>query len=201
MVALNPSGSFVFPGLSFPGYGSGRVYGPTIRGTTTTASAIVADKLYFVPFWVRASYSFSAVRIEQTGAGTTGNVRLGVYAVGSSGYPSALQQDCGTVACPASTGTRTVTTTIALTPGRFWLAAVFDAAVNVNVMQTSTGTASGPINVYQDFLDLGTTYVTDLGADMGRWPRSAHAYAALPNPAPSFEAGGTNIAPVIALVG
>lgn len=200
MPSLNPAGSLVFPSLTHPGYGSGRRYGPTIRGTTHTASAIVADKLYFIPFWCMVAKSFTAISIEQTGAGTTGNVRLGLYQ-DSTGHPGALQQDCGTVACPASTGVRTVTTTIALTPGRFWLAAVFDAAVNVDVAQTSTGTASGPNNVYLDFLDLGSTYTTDLSAGMNVWPRSAHAYAALPNPAPAFEAGGTNICPVIALTG
>lgn len=197
MPSLNPGGSLVFPGLTFPGYGSGRRYLPTIRGTTSANSPIVANKLYYVPFICRATYSFTAISIEQTGAGTTGNARLGIYN-DSSGHPGSLKQDCGTVSCPASTGVRTVTTTIALSPARYWLAAVFDAAVDVLVLQTSTGPTSGPNNVWLDFLDLGTTYLTDLN-NPNRWPRSSHTYGALPDPCPSFESGGTNIAPVIAL--
>lgn len=194
-------GSWARPAIAHPGYGAGRMYGPTRRGTTHTPSAIVANKLYYQPFFCESTHTFTKIGIEQTGSGTTGNARLGVFADGT-GHPGALGQDCGAVSLPGSTGMRLITVSIPLVRGLNWLAVVFDAACEVHVAQSSTGPTSGPANVYEDAQLLGSTDVSGLGAaQFGAFPRSSHTYGALPGTAPAFEAGGTNIAPVICLIG
>ncbi len=186
---INPGGSFSVAGAPFPGYGSGRYYGPTVPGLTGASRALTANKIYAMPFFIKQTQTFAGISVYQDNVSPTGNIRLGVYN-DSSGAPATKNTDAGTVAFPGSTGIRTVTASIALTAGTwYWLVAVADAALSVsgwgyipsegflNYSQADRGIIASAITI----LDGVTTY-------QGWLPiRGAHVYAALPSSFPTPE--------------
>lgn len=191
------------PNGIFPGYGSAQYFLPT-GIAESAARTLTANRLYGMPFFCKATKSFTAISVYQSGAGTTGNIRLGIYA-DSSGLPGSLVQDCGAVAFPGSTGFRTVTTTISLNGGTwYWLAGVADAALIVagwgNIV---TGAPVGDM-VADHGLSTAAASTLDFSTNLdGYLPiYAAFTYGVLSgaNPFPTY-AGYTGSAPIIALKG
>ena len=205
MADLNPSGAFSFAPATFPGYNSACYYPPSVQGASTLQRTLTANLVFAMPFFCRQSYTFSGLSVFQDGAGTTGNMRLGIYN-DSTGLPGSLKQDVGAVAFPGSTGWRTVTATITLNPGWYWAANVADAAL------VTIGPDLGS-NVTQQSVTLGEVLDSGLSTVIGGSPdwassvigigalRATLAYGALPDPFGTLEAYDYNVPPLLFLAG
>lgn len=182
MVSLNPgSVNLLAGGAPSQAYSSGGLYPPNTGIHAPASGAISANILCAIPFFARRTHAFSGMSIYQNGAGTTGNIRLGVYA-NTGGRPAALFQDVGAVACPASTGWRTVSATVNLVSGTwYWLAAVGDAAVVC--YRVNTASSAENYRVAQEF---GATSLLPPTLDLFAGFVGSHAYAALPDPFPTI---------------
>lgn len=151
---------------------AGRLYGTPVALGGLTTVAIAANTLYAVPFKVEQRVTLVVIGVEITSA-TAGNFRLGIYN-DSNGVPGSLKHDAGAVAMGAAAGFKSITISVTLDPGWYWLAAVADAA--------PTCRASNATNARHDlgFASGTATTVAIL------WS-VAFTYAALPDP---FTGGG-----------
>lgn len=206
MPSLNAFGaSYRTPGAPHPGYGSAQRY-PCIAGPSfTKANTMAANKCYATRFRIHSPKSFTGIAAYQNSAATTGNMRMGIYN-DSTGLPGTLQQDVGAVAFPASTGWRTVSTTVALNPGWYWAACVADAAL------ITIGPDLGS-NVTQQAITIGEVLDSGLSTVIGGSPdwsssvvgigalRATLSYGALPTPFGTLEAYDYNVPPLLFLVG
>ncbi len=203
MADLNPSGAFSFAPATFPGYNSACYYPPSVQGASTLQRTLTANLVFAMPFFCRQSYTFSGLSVFQDGAGTTGNMRLGIYN-DSSGLPGTLKTDAGTVAFPGSTGIRTVATSLSLVQGNwYWLAGVADAAL---VVMGWAAVASGEPQIINSVADHGlaaaaVTTLDFVSGYAGMTPlKGSLTYGALPTPFPTLTGYGTS-APMIFLKG
>lgn len=190
---IHSSTSFAVPGANAPNYGAVQRYPCFMPPTATSGKTMTANKLYGMRFYVRETYSFSAIEAYQNNSGTTGNMRLGIYA-DSNGLPGSLVQDAGAVSWPASTGWRSVTTTIALTGGTwYWAACVADAALQT-IGPNVTGSNVEESMVIRGAYDTGLSTVINSspnwsGNGFGCAPlRATLSYGALPTPFSTLEA-------------
>lgn len=159
------------------GYVSGSYYygGSGILGTSTLA--VAANTLYAVPLNIAFLATFTALCVEVT-TGAVGNVRMGIYR-NSGAYPSALVLDGGTATTDAI-AFKEIAISQQLTPGQYWLAAVFDATPTCRRKGISTGQAVAPM--------LGIDQTADTSGDVDDCVTVAFTYAALPA---TFTGGGT----------
>lgn len=158
------------------GYVSGNYYygGVGTFGTNTFTAA--ANQLYAVPIDVAFSVTLAAICIEVTTL-AAGNVRMGVYR-NSGAYPSTLVVDAGT-ADTGTTGFKEIVTTQVLTPGKYWLASVFDATPTLRRLSGLANPSS---------IQLGANQEADSVGDVRGRVIVAHTYGALPDP---FTGSGT----------
>jgi hypothetical protein len=194
--------SFVQPGATVQPYATGVHYPPTIGRFNIANAGPTADRLVAAPFFCRESRAFAGMALYQHSAATTGNIRYGIY-TNTGARPVALFQDVGAVAFPASTGWRTVSTTINLVAGTlYWLACVSDTtAIGVSTIEASDP-PQGQSLLGQEFgfssaLALNNAaFINNVGFG------GTHAYAALPNPFPTISnyAGAFGM-PCVCLVG
>lgn len=201
MVSLNPIGaSMVQPGVAASPYAAGLLYPPTLHSFTIASGAMSAGLLYALPFFCRETHTFTGISIYQSGAGTTGNFRLGVYST-TAARPTTLFQDGGAVACPGSTGWRTVSTSISLVQGTwYWLAAVADAAITVSYISEATGDIPAGSRFINEFGAIPTV-APDVFAQAHGFV-GTHAYAALPTPFPTITGyTGGAVIPAVFLMG
>jgi hypothetical protein len=91
-------------------------------GTAGTRVA-TASRVYYVLFANPTSTTWTRVG-TRIATGTTGSSRLGIYAVGSTGLPTTLLQDFGTVT--NTSGDKEITIEYTLAPGSYYLALVSD---------------------------------------------------------------------------
>jgi hypothetical protein len=126
-------------------YVSGRIYRSSVNVSTTASVAAVAGATYFVPIWIRENFTFTKIQLYTgTTFSGTASVRLGIYN-NTSGAPSTVLLDAGTVAPTAATTAYTITISQALTPGWYWLAANTITAATTNTYQGfSNSFASNP---------------------------------------------------------
>jgi hypothetical protein len=97
-------------------------YGPgTIAGTSTNANILRA-----VPLYLAESVTFDRIQIEVTTLGASSLVRLGIYN-DNGGRPGALNVELGTVDS-TSTGIKTLTISVTLAAGVYWLVAGAETA-------------------------------------------------------------------------
>jgi len=175
MPSLNTGGGLTFPSIPFPGYATGFYYPMLATTFNNDGFTLVANKQYYQPFWCRSTTTFSAIVVNQATA-TTGNLRLGFYAA-SGGSIGSLVQDIGAVNFPASTGLRTITTSIALTGNTlYFLSYVADAGIKPSGISETTGQTTA--QMLHDFgtLDPAVAVLGFAGAVYG-----AFSYAALPS--------------------
>jgi hypothetical protein len=150
---------------------SGKPYGPvtSFSGVFTTTAAVVAGRLYAVPFWTGPDgITLTNLSIEVTTL-SAGNARLGVYAADTDPpyFPAARLLDAGEVAT-GTTGIKTIDITdtqyIGAAPSHLiWLAAVFQATPTVRMVQ-----------------QLSQIVGITSGGDHQAGVYMTHAYAALP---------------------
>jgi hypothetical protein len=109
---------------------SGNYYrGVGVNSSTQAASANVT---YYTPFFVPVTTTFDRIAIRSgTSFSGTASVRLGIYN-STSGLPSTVLLDAGTVSATAFTTTYTITINQQLTPGVYWLAANSQTAATTN---------------------------------------------------------------------
>lgn len=125
-VQLTKSGVVAATLLSNGGYASNRYYGGSFDNITNANTLVVtANRLYCRMFLCLEETTFTRIGIEVTsGAGTNG--RLGIFQFdGSSPGSSARVVDAGTITT-STTGEKEATISQTLTPGMYFLAAVFD---------------------------------------------------------------------------
>jgi hypothetical protein len=194
--------SFVQPGAFIQSYATGVLYPPTIGRFNISNAGGTADRLVVAPFFCRESRAFTGMALYQHSAATTGNIRYGIY-TSTSARPAALFQDVGAVAFPASTGWRTVSTTINLVGGTlYWIGAVADtSSIGVSTIEASDPPQGqsllGQELGFSSALALNNTaFLNNTGFG------GTHAYAALPNPFPTISnyAGAFGM-PCVCLVG
>jgi len=164
---------------------SGRYFHGTAISRSTANYAINGGTIAFCPFIVTKSEKFDQIGINVNTAGS-GNARLGVYkAAEKSKDPRGLIIDAGEVSI-ASTGVKTISTTIKLNKGLYYLV-VFPSS-NVTLSSVSYG-----------------SYVNFLGCDSGftglyTIPTLAYTYGSLPSlitsPPTTFY---SQIGPLVAL--
>jgi hypothetical protein len=137
------------------------------QGRTVAGVAVSANVLYQCPIFVHKTRTFTTIAIQVTSA-IAGNARLGLYTCLEDGGPGNLIRDCGVVTT-GSTGVRSITgLSILLTAGRYWLAAVYDAAPSVQGRASVNNTGVGSVF-------SGTTVA------MGTAISRAFTYAGLPS--------------------
>lgn len=97
---------------------------PIITPSATT-SAVLADRVYYQPFFL-PNISVDRIGIEVT-TGAAGNCRLGIDLGDGAGMPSTLLLDAGTVDTTSIAVVEASFTALTLPPRVVWVAAVFDA--------------------------------------------------------------------------
>jgi len=103
-----------------------------------TSIAMVANRLYAVPFYVASNASFTNPGFEVTVAGAAGTVvRMGVYTPDASGYPSSLIP-LGDVDASA-VGDRLNANTITVPRGLNWLGGAATADISIKGLVASVG--------------------------------------------------------------
>jgi hypothetical protein len=148
---------------------AGTYYGPLGAGTYGNGSiAMVAGKIYAVPFLVTKQETFDRIAITVL-TGSAGSARLGIYADSGSCAPGALlvQGEIDTTAI----GDKEITISQALTPGLYWLAALFQATPNVRC----------PL-IFSDLIGYGGDIAS---AGNTSCYYTTQTYGALPNPHPT----------------
>lgn len=148
--------------LFHPGYQTGQKYPPaSILGTAASTVVAFTGTLYFMPFYVGKSTTFtkSWARTSATGA----NVEMGIY-TNSNGVPGALITDFGQVASAANADV-SITINQALAPGWYWLAVSVSATVTLNSIPASGSMAflagfNGALNAFPSGYQMNWTYST-----------------------------------------
>lgn len=124
-VVVGPQGLFT----------AGFYYAPSLPGNDATSSMAQSTE-YAMPFIVAQRTSFDRIALEVTTQAAATTVRLGVRQDTGRGAPSTLMLDAGTVDS-TSTGVKTITIDITLTPGLYWLTATLQGGTGVAVRSRS----------------------------------------------------------------
>jgi hypothetical protein len=146
-----------------------------------------ANYLYARPIFVPRNMSFDRIAVYVSGDAAGGSlIRLGIYNVDSTGAPSALVVDAGTVACDA-TGLKYITLSpvVTLAPGWYWTAYTSNGAPTLNI-RTGFGCPGGIST--SDFKSILAAYY------------KAASYDAFPNPWPGGTTGQTTAGYVTEIV-
>jgi hypothetical protein len=147
---------------------------------------MVANRLYYSPFYVRANQTFDRIQIYvKTAAGT--NARLGIYNM-AGGVPTTLVLDCGTVST-ASTGAKEIIISQNLTVGQYALCAVFDSTPTVVTLSIEEASFADE--------QLGTK--GDITDGFGYGGYKTHTFGALPSPFGGVTAEDESTIPLIGM--
>lgn len=154
-----PSGSGAPPWQ--PPYITGNYYGPWCTANGMSSSNIVANRQYFIPFYVPTTTTFDSIAIKKAGAGAA-NYRLGIYGPATTDWASmTLVLDAGAVAA-AGAGMQTIAISQALTPGWYALSVITDTTATV--AQAALSDVWGwlgnddPINNFKTYAYAAQTY-------------------------------------------
>lgn len=112
-----------------PGFLRDGSYFSTYGSAVPSSLVINSARQYFVPFYCPHLRTSSALAIYINSAIAASNVRLGIYA-NDEGKPGSLLIDGGTSAT-TSTGNKPVSVFRSLSPGWYWLSAIFSHDVTV----------------------------------------------------------------------
>lgn len=124
------------------GYNSGEYYGPT--HVTQTNLTLNKDVTYYAPIYIGKTTTFDRIAcVTSSIFSGTASARLGIYNNNSStGKPSTVVLDAGTVSCTAGSTTYTITINQSLSAGWYWLAINTQTVATKNVFQSSTTISS-----------------------------------------------------------
>ena len=167
--AANPAYAYGLLGAGAVHYVAGNYYWFGSIGSNTFA--VTADTIYASPANITRTATFDRIVLEVT-TGVVGNVRLGIYDHDyATGLPGTLVLDAGTATTDAA-AVKEVTISQQLTPGRYWLVAVFDAAPTCRRYNTTSNNAL--------WFGFGTTDNNPTGSTgMQNCVSAAFTYAAL----------------------
>lgn len=112
-----------------PGYGVTGSYYASYAGGNPSNLTIVANRQYFVPFYLGYAREVGALAVYTTTPIASSNVRLGIYA-NDNGTVGALIVDGGAYAT-TSIGNAPVLFSQALPEGWYWLSAIFSHAITI----------------------------------------------------------------------
>lgn len=142
---------------------TGRYTVPPVTSAALNTQAAVANRLYLVPFSVSRTTTYDRVAIEVT-TGAAGNVRLGIYGPFTGNFASLpLVVDAGTLTTNAA-AVKAITISQQLTPGWYFVAAVFDATPTLRAFTASAAQAPfGVSNLGSGNLDTQTYYAFTYG--------------------------------------
>jgi len=134
------------------GYKLMRTYKPAsgsvIRPAANITSATPAQsRLVFLPIEI-ASCTVVLMLVQVNAGAASSTVRMGIYESDSSGFPSTLLLDAGTVSSTTS-GQKSIVVNQTLSSGRFWIAAVSQGGTPT--MQTQTNTSMFSLGFQRDF--------------------------------------------------
>jgi len=162
---------------NMPGYQSGVWYISPLATSTQGGPAVTANLLYASPIYVSETLTTSALGIYVTTGAASTNVRMGIYNC-ANGIPTSLVVDAGTGSTSSSAVTREISVSQVLTPGWYFIAAVFDGTPTLRAQAVNRGSTlgiSGGLN------GVGVTQYT-----------AAHTYGALPATFPTVTADSTS---------
>lgn len=169
-----------------PGYVTGRTY--VSPDTNTAASlALVANTLYAMPFYVGVAHTFSGLAFHVQSAAAGKLAEVGIYS-NVGGQPNTKLFDAGNVSV-ATTGDKSVSSSMVLPIGWYWLVIASDGAPSV----FSAGT--GPNNYYFGLAAIGDGISVRLTAP---WTFSA---GALPSSFPTITYTAGSQGPLLGLIG
>ena len=148
----------------------------SLSTASSTSVSIVANKLYLVPFRLGSALECSGMQIRVGSGVAASNVRLGLYAVGSNGYPSVVLGETAALASATSSVdvSGSFASNIRLLPGDYCCTLISDGAIVVGGVAAASGNFFGgdPSNL------VATIGCRHYNMTMG----------ALPNPAPTASA-------------
>jgi hypothetical protein len=169
-------------GVGSIGYRNDFYYFPYLTISQGTVTSVVANQIYYLPFFVRKKTTFTRIGIQVTiFAGTS--ARLGIYNA-ANGVPTSLLLDCGTIST-ATIGEKEITISQSLNVGFYFLAFVADNAPTI-YFTTNTGAATSYSIGQSARITSNYAYI------------AANGSITLPNPAQTSLTGTTGI-PAIAL--
>lgn len=147
----------------------------TTVALTTTAPSV--NNLRATPFVVPKTITIDQMAINCTAAGTSSNIRVGIYFDNGNNYPGALLVDAGANST-ATTGVKTYTTNLPVTlfPGLYWMASVGDGTAPTLRAIASTG--------FIPILGIDSALGTAFGV---AW-QAGFTYGSLPS---TFTSGGS----------
>lgn len=173
-----------------PGYRTGLYYARAISQPTQSI-AVIANRIYFTPFYIGSPHTFTGIAINVTSVSASGVAELGLYS-NLNGAPDALITDYGSVSTAGSTGLKSITgLTIAPAIGWYWTA--FWPNQVCSVAQSNSNEAS-----MAEFLGMVTIGASVIGI-INRFQTLTYSAGALPNPAVLTGDGTTN-APIVGLL-
>lgn len=160
--------------------GNGRGHaGLELVGTTVNA-AVTNNVMKATPFRVWQTISIDSLKIEVT-TGTTGNLKLLIYADTGAGVVGSLIYDSGSIVITAPGVYSTPTgLNITLKPGLYYLVYWTDTSNTVKCVPASS--------VYNSF---GYSYAGTIGSGFFGWQKSL-AFGATPNPFNSVATSAVN---------
>ena len=126
-------------GVGAIGYRTNGYYFPYLMASAGSTSSMVANRINYVPFFVRKKTTFTRIGIQVTTLFGT-NARLGIYNA-DNGIPTSLLLDCGTIST-ASTGEKEATISQSLNVGFYFLALICDSTPTIYVT-SNTPSSSG----------------------------------------------------------
>ena len=143
------------------GYTSGYYYKGL--GNPSTINPAVLSTTYYYPLVITKTHTFDRIALTTLSSFSgTGAVRLGIYNNDSTtGKPSTVVLDAGTVATTAPSTIYEITISQSLTAGAYWLA--FNSQTNAasNIYRGNSATSSSP--------SLVTVSTTGINTDAGAW--------------------------------
>lgn len=169
-----------------PGYVTGRFYPPPMTNTAASL-ALSANILYAAPVYIGVAHTFTGIAFHVQSAAASGKkAEVGIYS-NVNGQPNTKLFDTGNVLVD-TTGDKTVSASMVLPIGWYWLVIASDGAPNV----FSAGT--GPYNYMLGQATMDGTVLVRLRAP---WTFSA---GALPSSFPAITYDAGTAMPMLALI-
>jgi hypothetical protein len=154
-------------------------------------STAVVNRTYYLPIVITSTGTLDRIQINTgTSFSGTASVRLGMYNMSSTtGLPSTVLFDAGTVSCTAASTNYSITISQSVTPGVYYLAAN---------MQTAATTSSfwGVTKVYSPALPMTGNANTDSPVQNYTQSSVTGAFATAGTLSATFE-GSVNIAAIV----
>ncbi len=148
--------------------GVGRVFGAGLYyftdqliGPTTAQILDIKNTIVLMPFTVGVTTTFDIAGIYLSATQANTNVRVGIFRT-TAGKPSTLVAETGSIATNGTTGLKTATVNVSLTPGLYWLGVVWQGSGGTapSLLVSSLASATYTHNKYLGVDSSGVATVT-----------------------------------------